>query len=504
MLQQRRHGWSGILETVRIFPGNFGKAIHIIGGNSWKRNIFPLLLLACMLALSACGESQLPPEAEEGVLIYACMNPQDRTIRAYVNSFNSSHEDVQIEVRDYSGEEGAQRLLVELTAGRIPDIMDLHYFGKDGQKIWGHDTPVSADLPADEYWMPYRQLVQKGYLENLWPYIENDSELGRDAVLLPPLEAAEVNGGLYMLFQKVRINTLMGAEHVVGERYGWTFEELTEVFATMPEDSTILRYNATTQDVFFKLLRFSLDQYVNWETGECFFDGEEFCNMLAFLKCFPAESKTSEDAIEEVLWRIQTGRQMLEGIQITWPSELMYCNALWRGRASFVGYPTANGRSGSFFYPQGSVLAMSSACRDKDAAWDFMRKLIRQHYNVNSVLHVGPFISVNLYDYEVLIRAELQRADDVRDDFSSSLPAMMPWHHFSDKPDIYPTAPISEEDIQRYEALIYNTTQLYWPDDALSDIVWDAIGPYLAGDKTLDETVQLLNNRVMLYVNEQR
>ena len=79
---------------------------------------------------------------------------------------------------------------------------------------------------------------------------------------------------------------------------------------------------------------------------------------------------------------------------------------------------------------------------------------------MNNVLRAGYFIPVNLHDYEVLIRAELQRADDVRDDFGSSLPAMIPWNHFSDKPDIYPTAPISEEDIQRYEALIYNTTQL--------------------------------------------
>ena len=46
--------------------------------------------------------------------------------------------------------------------------------------------------------------------------------------------------------------------------------------------------------------------------------------------------------------------------------------------------------------------------------------------------------------------------------------------------------------------------QLYWSDDALADVVWDAIGPYLAGDKTLDETVQLLNNRIGLYVNELR
>ena len=115
-------------------------------------------------------------------------------------------------------------------------------------------------------------------------------------------------------------------------------------------------------------------------------------------------------------------------------------------------------------------------------------------------------IPVYLEDYEKFIRAELRRADSVGDDFETSITAIIPWDHFSASayPKIYPTAPISEEDIRRYEALIYSITLLYWSDDALADVVWDAIGPYLAGDKTLDETVQLLNNRIGLYVNELR
>ena len=34
-------------------------------------------------------------------------------------------------------------------------------------------------------------------------------------------------------------------------------------------------------------------------------------------------------------------------------------------------------------------------------------------------------------------------------------------------------------------------------------IVKDQCGPYFAGDKTLDETVNLIQRRVSLYVNEQ-
>lgn len=62
----------------------------------------------------------------------------------------------------------------------------------------------------------------------------------------------------------------------------------------------------------------------------------------------------------------------------------------------------------------------------------------------------------------------------------------------------------TEEDVQRLDTLIEKTTRLYWPDNDLSDIVWDTIGPYLAGDKTMDETIRLLDNRVTLYVNELR
>ena len=49
-----------------------------------------------------------------------------------------------------------------------------------------------------------------------------------------------------------------------------------------------------------------------------------------------------------------------------------------------------------------------------------------------------------------------------------------------------------------------NTTQIYWPDSAIADIVWEASGPYFAGDKTLEETIRLIENRVGLYVNELR
>ena len=484
--------------------------------------LFLLLALLCALGLPACGEDQGVSEQEGEVLIYAALNPVSPELEKSVKWFNNSHPDTQIEIRDYSDEGGLDRLRIELVLGQIPDIMELHYFGTSAERTgtnnsnirsgnthsWKYTNNSTLERMPDEYWMPYQQLVQKGYLEDLWPYIEIDPELGRDGVLLPPLEAAEINGGLYMLFTDFRINTLMGPESVVGDRCGWTLDELLETFATMSEDSTILRYNATKWDIFYNLLSPILDQYVDRNSGECSFDSDDFRGLAEFLNRFPDEVdfEKLQQVEEEILWSIRTGRQMLEITQIAWASDIIYRDAYWQERAAFVGYPTADGSSGSSFYPMGDILAMSSTCRNKDAAWEYIRRLIRptRQKKSNSALVAFVSIPVNLNDYEcfvwgcqVLLRENCEKYYP-----KDPLSWMIEWRPLTYGPAIKPMAFMTDEDVQRFETLLQNTTQLYWPEDDLSNIVWETLGAYFAGDRTLDDAIALIQNRVRLYVNE--
>ena len=280
-----------------------------------------LLLALAAIILTSCAEKDLPPKQENGVLVYACMNPQNSRIQSYVKLFNNTHEDVQIELRDYSGEEGVQRLRVELAAGRVPDIMDLYYFGDIVGSYWSYTIPTVSDAPEGEYWMPYRQLVQKGYLEDLWPYIENDPYLGRDGVLEAPLKAAEVNGGLYAAFGSVRIDTLVGTASQVGDRTSWTFQELQDAFAAMPEGATVFRFDTSREEVAYHLLLLSMEDYVDWETGTCSFDSPGFRSMLEFIGQFPTRKEVDEETaafadlralLTEAEERSMKGLQMLD------------------------------------------------------------------------------------------------------------------------------------------------------------------------------------------------
>lgn len=105
------------------------------------------------------------------------------------------------------------------------------------------------------------------------------------------------------------------------------------------------------------------------------------------------------------------------------------------------------------------------------------------------------YLPVNRAEYELQCRVEMAR------DPVFEFPA---WRYYLDAPRVDVAKPPDEEGLRQFNKLVHSTTQLYWPDDALADIVWYAIGPYFAGDKTMDETVELINRRVRLYLNENR
>lgn len=450
-----------------------------------------VLLLFLLLAWTAAGcstgggqdsDSKAPTLAEErasegaDTLTYAVLAPQ-HVDREALESFNKSHTDVQIVVKEYSDAESRKRLLTEILAGQIPDIIDLH-----------------SGEGRESFQLPYRQLAQKGYLEDLWPFIENDPALGRDKVLEAPLRAAEVDGGLYMLFGAVSISTLAGDAAVVGDRQSWSLEELQAAYSAMPEGSTVLPYIYRKIDVFSYMLPMCLDGYVDWDTGQCSFDNDHFRSILEFINSFPSEVDwSSTEAVNaEISDRRQNGLQMLSCEFIDSVDRMVFIDAQYRGNASFVGYPLGDGSTGSCFIIAGNRTAISSACRNKDAAWEFIRRTLLPRYSEEMLRsqRTQVRIPVNRLLYHLA-----NKVDSEREAHKTML--------FVEGP-VVELAPATQEDVQRLDDLVNSINKIELCDAVIYDIVLEQCGPYFAGDKTLDETVDMIQRRVGLYVNENR
>ena len=64
------------------------------------------------------------------------------------------------------------------------------------------------------------------------------------------------------------------------------------------------------------------------------------------------------------------------------------------------------------------------------------------------------------------------------------------------------TVMLDEQDIADYEALIMSCDHMPHTDSAVMLIVREEIQAYFAGQKTLEEVLEIINNRVATFVNE--
>ena len=275
--------------------------------------------------------------------------------------FNRTNPDYRIEVTDYSEYDdydsedeadwnaGVNRLQTEIIAGNAPDLIDI--------------SLLSAD-----------RFGSSGLLTDLYPLIDADPELNRSDLNEHVLKAFEEDGKLYQTVSNFYILTTAGLSARVGDQMGWTMEDLQKAMQALraenPESTVFDRF-ITADDVLTFLLYLELEDYVDWTTGECFFDSDSFIRLLEFVGSFP--ESFDWEAENPTLADMDSDARILEGIQL-----LKQCNfnrfedaqtntvGLGDAKCSFVGYPTENGY-GSMFAQIGDSFAITSNCKDPEA-----------------------------------------------------------------------------------------------------------------------------------------
>ena len=442
--------------------------------------------------MTATDRSQLP---EKTTLTYAAMY-LGYDVRSQIIEFNKTSDKYRIEVRDYSefataedSSAGLTRLNTEIVAGNVPDMLETGS-------------------------IPLRQYAAKGLLEDLWPFIEGDTDIGgRAGVMEHVLNAAEQDGKLYEIFTNFAIRTVAGPKNIVGDRMSWTLADLQEALAKMPEGCAIFGQTDTKTDMLSNVMAQNADSFVDWSTGQCRFDSEDFKALLAFCNSFPAEYdwENSQDEWEDPYTRIISGKQMLTSVyfsQLRW--DFLENDGLFKsqGGAAFIGYPREDGGVGSGFTTNGGV-AMSAACKDKEGAWSFMRtRLLSQSTDEESARYWSNF-PVNKADFDKMVEEAMtvqyeqdENGQPLLDENGQPIEIKETWW-ISDDLQLEQGA-VTQEQYDRFMALYNATDSVYYFDEAIYDIVADMAGAYFAGDRSLDDTAAQIQSRVTLYVNENR
>lgn len=404
---------------------------------------------------------------QKTTLTLACVY-LDYRVKSQILDFNRKSSDYRIEVRDYSEfntdddySAGLTKLITEIGSGAVPDIL------------------VTSSLPMDVF-------GNKGLFEDLWPYIEADEELGgRAGVVEPFFNAISEDGKLYQITSSFTVRTLAGPASIIGSEPGWDYDDIYAALEKMPEGCEVFSVGTTRDSVFSDVCSLNLSNFVDWSTGQCSFNSEEFIDLLEFANGFPQTFDWEHyewTAESDDVYRVQAGKQLLISMYLSSLYNYSYYCSAFGDDMVLKGYPGVEGSGAVFSMNTG--LAISSACKDKDAAWSFIRYCLDEDYQKENS-YSG--MCTNKAAYEAQFEAQIGQES-----------------YYYDNEGNETKRTFTQEDADAIKAVVDNTViAVGYSSDQITSIINEEAAYYFNGEKSAQDVAATIQNRVSIYVSEQ-
>ncbi|MBR4627388.1 MAG: extracellular solute-binding protein [Ruminococcus sp.] len=329
-------------------------------------------------SVDSTGEGTTAPEKKEKTVITAAFIFGITDYEKMVNIFNSGQDDYTIKLVDYHkydvengtyGEAAMRQLKIDIAAGDAPDII-----------FTGDHSLINA-------------LGSKGTFADLYSFMENDPEVNRDTLLPNVLKAFESSDGkLYSLAPTYQINTMV-VKKKFGQKENWSIDDMIAFFDSAPATADHL-YDSVTRGWLLEIIVRGMNELVDYDKAECYFDSDEFVKVLEFCNRFAESQNVPEDKAEaDAYWRDKVTwtkldrsplyMGMIMGYSGTLESEFSSIKYVDFGGEdfTFVGAPTSDGHGGKI-EPLGEF-AILDTCSDKNGAWQFVRQFFTKETQAN-------------------------------------------------------------------------------------------------------------------------
>lgn len=410
-------------------------------------------------------------EADARTEIYYGTIGIEEEIRAAIVEFNKSNENYRIVIKDYFEEEDpVTKMNLDIAAGNAPDVIDL------------------AACNADEY-------ISKGLVEDLTPYLEKDSDIGEDDFIPSLLEAMQIDGRVYYIPPSFQLSTLVGRQSDVGTGTGWTFEEFNNLLAGKPADVRPF-VSDNHIDILASLLDAGESDYIDWQTGVCSFDSENYKNILKIAKERGVDSEYDYEKADDVAKEIMNGN-ILFNVGFVGLDDIQIYDYLYGGDYNYIGYPNSERDGSYYFFP--IQMGIYTKSDNKEGAWEFVRTFLTKEYQGTMMSEINAPTRQDCFD--LMIEGAMAEKEYVN--------AMGKEVHPRDKEchiggGSIKLGPLSQEQANAYVDLVKRTRKVGYFNDAVTEILLEEAQNYFSGKNSLDEAVEYTQNRVSTYVNEQR
>ena len=402
--------------------------------------------------------------------------------------FNRSNEKYRIVLKEYytyeahgdlTLEDGLAKLHADLVSDHCPDLLEV----------------TGLNLT---------RLAAKDVFQDLRPYLEKSGTFAPEDFVSEILEAYTFDGTLVTIPYAVFLETVMGNARQVGTETEWTPEKVIALAEENPD--TELFDGADRTDILNFLMKYGEAAFVDWESGKCSFDSEQFKNLLTFVKGFPETVDHNPDR-PSTPSRIQNGEVLLKTVELYNFDTIQIDLETFGSDAVCIGYPTADGgrhaMTAIFSY------AIASGSKNKDGAWAFIESMLSEEGGSNGMgfPSVKQRLETCLEDavsvkYMLDEKGEVyldEKGEPVVMGNTSSVQYGDGWSY------TYHTA--TREEAELILSLLPDARPAFAFMESGSEIraiISEEAEAFYAGQKTVEETAKIIQNRAQLYVDENR
>lgn len=406
----------------------------------------------------------------------------DHRVKEKLIDFNKKSQEYRLNIRDYSVydtmedyTQGLTRLNTDIISGDVPDIMILNTQ------------------------MPFNSYVAKGVFADINTFLEKDTEIKKEDFLPNVLEVLASADGLYRIAPSFSVNTFAAKTADVGEEAGWTMEEALEVLASKPEGTKLLS-EMTASNFMYYTMWICGEQYVDWNTGECYFDSEGFQKMLEYANTLPREIDYTAVMDDQSYWeemetQYRDGKTILSSQYISCFRDYASAKQATFGEdITLIGFPVEEGVGAGFNI--GTTMAISALGKNQEVAWEFVKSFLTKEYQDSLE-----------YDFPIRIDS-LQKLEER----AWEKPYFIDEEGNKEEYDDYfyingvdvPAVPLTKEETGLVMDYIKSLDKMCAYNEDLNNIVTEETESYFAGQKSAKEVAEVIQSRAKIYVNENR
>ncbi len=429
-----------------------------------------------VIFLTKVPRAQIP---EKEVLTLAAFT-DSAMLQYYIVKFNRTSDKYKVELKTYyldginspTDYEDVMTLLhMDIVSGDAPDIIYLDQI--------------------DMY-----NLADSAALEDLKPYLESSQTLKREDFLESVLEAYEIEGRLVTIPTSFTVGSLFAKQRLVGTEPGWTLEEMMALQKEYP-DALFLRQ--MDRNLALKMcLEYGWESFVNEETGECYFDSEEFVKVLEFAQSFGPWGEHDAEPYDA----LQEDRVILMDERISSVEKYQMIRLLIEEPFTAIGYPSGDGTPVTTISGM-DCFAIAARSDNKEGAWAFMESVLSEEIMRKSLYGFPTRVSLleELYEEAMEKEYETDAAGNVLYNEAGEPIEKIKytWGYGEWTAEIYAA---TEEEIEGLRQLMTNMHLEGSRSQMVITIVQEEAGAYFAGQKSAEEVAQIIQGRVEIYVNE--